>query len=295
MASRRTVLTATTGIFITQEAIHMALAQNRPSAAKRAAKSGTADAPAGQAASTVQPLFKAARPLRTFEDICLQIRHEVSEGRLKPGDRLPAERDLAEQFGVSRTAVREALRSLEVAGVIACQRGIHGGAFIRHGDPGIITQAVRDMVLLGRITTESVTETRILLMNDALRLACERASNVDLDAIERDIDLVEQLTRSGDLTRRSTYIINFYSLVARATHNEVMVMLIDSLSEIVRQLLDRIGPEPRSDVVEVRRLILKHLRARDAEAATEEMTRHLKRLSQYLRSKEKAVVRKARS
>jgi DNA-binding FadR family transcriptional regulator len=106
---------------------------------------------------------------------------------------------------------------------------------------------------------------------------------------------VEQLTRSGDLTRRSTYIINFYSLVARATNNEVMVMLINSLSEIVRQLLDRLGPEPRSDVIEVRRLILKHLRARDAEAATEEMTRHLERLSQQLRSKEKAATKRVRA
>lgn len=273
----------------------MVLAQNKVRAAKRTPKSDAADAAPKSARPVLRPEFKTAKPRRTFEDICLQIRQEVSEGRLKPGDRLPAERDLAEQFGVSRTAVREALRSLEVAGVVACQRGISGGAFIRHGDPGIITQAVRDMVLLGRITTESVTETRIMLMNDALRLACERATNIDLDAIERDIDLVEQLTRSGDFTRRSTYIINFYSLVARATHNEVMVMLIDSLSEIVRQLLDRIGPEPRSDIVDVRRQILKHLRARDAEAATLEMTRHMNRLSQQLRSKEKAMARKART
>ncbi|MBK4737381.1 FadR/GntR family transcriptional regulator [Noviherbaspirillum pedocola] len=252
--------------------------------------------PAEAASPTAPATLKAARtagkPRRTFEDICLQIRIEMQEGRLKPGDRLPAERELAEQLGVSRNAVREALRSLEVAGVIACQRGIGGGAFIRHGDPGIITQAVYDMVLLGRISTESLTETRILLMNDALRLACARATSIDLDAIERDIDLVEQLTYSGDLKGRSTYIINFYSLIARATHNEVMVMLIDSLSEIVRQLLDRISPTPRTDVIEVRRLILKHLRARNVDGAVLEMTRHLERLSQQLRAKEKTLAKK---
>ncbi|MBK4739013.1 FadR/GntR family transcriptional regulator [Noviherbaspirillum pedocola] len=235
----------------------------------------------------------AERPRRTFEDICLQIRTEMQEGRLKPGDRLPAERELAEQFGVSRNAVREALRSLEVAGVIACQRGVGGGAFIRHGDPRIITQAIYDMVLLGRISTESLTETRILLMNNALRLACTRATNMDFDAIERDIDLVEQLTHSGDLKGRSTYITNFYSLVARATHNEVMVMLIDSLSEIVRHLLDRIAPTPRTDVIEVRRAILRNLRARDAEGAVLVMTRHLERLSRQLHAKEKALTKGA--
>jgi len=246
-------------------------------------------------AAATQPSFRKARARRTFEDICVQIRAEVGEGRLKPGDRLPAERDLAEQFGVSRNAVREALRSLEVAGVVQCQRGVAGGAFIRHGDPAIITQAVQDMVLLGRISVDGVIEARILLMNDALRLACERATHVDFDAIERDIDLIARLTASGDLSRRSEHIIDFYSLVARATHNEVIVMLVDSLSEIFRRMLDRLGPDPRADLVDVRRSILAHLRARDAEAATREMTQHLERLSRDLRSREKALGRRAPS
>jgi len=255
----------------------------------RAAVPSTAPAAAAHTQDAVHdlgPAFTQIKMRRTFEDICQQIRSEVAAGRLKPGDRLPAERELAEQFGVSRTAVREALRSLEVAGVVACQRGVNGGAFIRRGDPGIITRAVQDMVLLGRITTESISEARILLTNDALRLACERASNVDFDAIEQNIDLLDELTRSGDLTRRSEHIVEFYNVVARATHNEVVVMLVNSLSQIVRQMLDRLGPEPRSDLVEVRRTILRHLRARDADAATGEMTRHLQRLSDDLKVRE---------
>jgi GntR family transcriptional repressor for pyruvate dehydrogenase complex len=279
----------------------MVTARKKPSTDKRAPidkrdrEVATAEIVKQKDTRAARPAFKTAKPRRTFEDICMQIRHEVNEGRLKSGDRLPSEREMAEQFGVSRNAVREALRSLEVAGVVSCHRGIAGGAFIRHGDPAIITQAVQDMVALGRITTESITEARVLLMNDALRLACIRASNVDLDAIERDIDLMEQLTHSGDLTRRSRHIIDFYSLVARATHNEVIVMLVDTLSEIFRQLLDRLGPGPRNDLIEVRRLILKHLRARDADAATQEMTRHLERLSRDLRLKERVLSRKSPS
>ena len=271
----------------------MAIAEKKSFTAKQAPEPGAASVPATVANPSSQPIFRAAKARRTFEDICEQIRSELGAGRLKPGDRLPAERDLAEQFGVSRTAVREALRSLEVAGVVSCQRGVSGGSFIRHGDPNIITQAVQDMVLLGRITTESLTEARIILMNDALRLACARATNVDLDAIERDIDLFEELTRSGDLPRRSAHITNFYSLIARATHNEVIVMLVDSMSEIVRQLLNRLGPDVRSDLIEVRRTVLKHLRARDADAAMDELTKHLERLSQDLLSKEKALARAA--
>jgi len=246
------------------------------------------------APTAVKSAFAVVRTRRAFEEICDQIGVEVAAGRLRPGDRLPAERDLAEQFGVSRTAVREALRSLEMAGIVECQKGINGGPFIRQGDPGIITRAIRDMVFLGKISTESVTEARILITNDAIRLACLRATEEDLDAIERDVDLWDDLVKRGDHTRRATSIVEFYRLIARATHNEVLVMMVDSLSEIVRLLLARVAPEPRSDVALVRRRILKHLRARDADRATDEMTSHLKRLSRYLKEQEKLAGASAR-
>jgi DNA-binding FadR family transcriptional regulator len=234
------------------------------------------------------PTFGRIKTRRAFEEVCDQIRREMAAGSLVPGDRLPAERDLAQQFGVSRTAVREALRSLEVAGVIFSRKGVTGGSFIKEGDPEVITQAVRDMVLLGQISNESITEARILITNDAIRVACERATAADLDAIEQDIDRAEQLTFQGNLSRRSQYITEFYRLVAKATHNEVIVMLVDSLSEIVRHQLERISPEPRKDVIEVRRRILKHLRARDAAKATHEMTTHLKNLGRYVQEQERA-------
>ncbi|HEY9280152.1 MAG TPA: winged helix-turn-helix domain-containing protein, partial [Eoetvoesiella sp.] len=76
-----------------------------------------------------RPSFSPIRPQRAFEEVCEQIRREVAAGTLRPGDRLPPERELAEQLGVSRTAIREALRSLENAGLVQCQQGMGGGAF----------------------------------------------------------------------------------------------------------------------------------------------------------------------
>lgn len=247
-------------------------------------------APARSAPAVVEPAFAVVKTRRAFEEIRDQIEREVAAGRLRPGDRLPAERDLAEQFGVSRTAVREALRSLEMAGIVECQKGIHGGPVIKRGDPALITRAVRDMVFLGQISTDAVTEARILVTNDAIRLACERATEEDLAAIERDIELWAELAGGGADSRRSADIVEFYRLLGRATHNEVIVMIIDSLSEIVRLLLDRVGPAPRDDVAVVRRRILRHLRARDADSAVREMTDHLQRLSRHLQKLEKRRV-----
>jgi DNA-binding FadR family transcriptional regulator len=226
------------------------------------------------------------KPRRAFEAVCDRIRREVAAGRLVPGDRLPAERTLAEQFGVSRTAVREALKTLEAAGIVQTQKGVYGGPFIRSGNPEGITHAVRDMVFLGQISTDDVTEARVLITSDAIRLACERGTSADFDAIEGDIDRCEQLTREGRFNR-AAYIVEFYNLLAKATHNQVLIMLVNSLSEIQRQHLDRISPAPRPNVVNVRRRVLKHLRARQARAAVEVMTEHLKRLNRYIKAQER--------
>jgi GntR family transcriptional repressor for pyruvate dehydrogenase complex len=237
--------------------------------------------------SATRATLKRDKTRRAFEEVCDQIRRELAAGTLVPGDRLPAERVLAEQFGVSRTAVREALKTLEVAGVIQTHKGMNGGPFIRSGNAEALTHAVRDLVTLRHISTESVLEARMLVTNDAIRLACERGTSVDFDAIERDIDRCDQLTREGKFNR-SAYIVEFYNVLAKATHNEVLVMLVNSLSEIQRQLLDRISPQPRPNVVNVRRRVLKHLRARDAEAASEEMTAHLRALSRYMQEQERS-------
>jgi GntR family transcriptional repressor for pyruvate dehydrogenase complex len=246
-----------------------AVARNRPDPAQRPAFEPT-----------------AVKQRRAFEGVCDQIRGAVERGELVPGDRLPPERDLCTQFRVSRTAVREALRSLEVAGIIHCQQGMGGGSFIKKGDSDVVVQAVQDMVLLGQIPTENITDARILLTGVAIRLACQKGTEADFDAIERDIDKSAELTRRGDFSRRTTYITEFYRVLARATHNEIIVMLLDSLSEVVRTLMAKVSPVPRTDVVDVRRKILAHLRERDAESAISEMSAHLESLNEYLKQQE---------
>src|SRR5260221_2809885 len=90
------------------------------------------------AALPVPVEFRPIRTRRAFEEICERIREQLALGVLKPGDKLPRERDLAEQFGVSRNVLREALRSLEMAGPLRLRKGGKGGAVIRRGGIGRI-------------------------------------------------------------------------------------------------------------------------------------------------------------
>lgn len=236
-------------------------------------------------------MFSPVKVRRAFEAVCDSIRAQVAKGALKPGDRLPSDRALAENFGVSRMAVREALRSLEMAGVVQAQAGVAGGFFICQGSADGLSQAVQDMVALGGIPSADVTEARIHLTGIAISLACERGTTEDFDAIEKDIERYAAAARTGQPLRDSSVITSFYHLLGRATHNQAVVMLIDALSEVVRNMLARIDPVPGEDVAQVRRKVLRHLRERDAARASAALTRHLKALDGYIEERSAAMRR----
>lgn len=236
--------------------------------------------------SDTPPVFAPVRMRRAFEAICDQIRQQLADGLLSAGDRLPSEKDLSEQFGVSRSGVREALRSLEMAGMVEALTGINGGFYIKQSHPEGITQAVRDMVALNQVPVSDVTEARILLCGLAIRLACERGTEADFAAIEADIDRFAELVKQGKPVRDSALITEFYRLIGRATHNEVIVMLIDALSEILRGLIAQLQA-PHSNVVQVRRKVLRLMREGEADKASAALAKHLTALHLLLEDTER--------
>jgi len=222
--------------------------------------------------ATEELAFQQVKTRRVFEGICEQIRQRLASGVLKPGDKLPAERDLALEFKVSRPAVREALRTLEISGIVSLMKGTKGGAFIRDGNPAMLTQSLQDLMFLGRVSVGSLVEARRLINGLVIELACERATEEDFAAIEANMDTIE---KTEDLQRRADEGVRFFGLIARATRNEVLVMMVDSLSDIIRVVIDRTGRKARPELVPVRRRILKAMRARDARAAAKAMDEYL--------------------
>lgn len=230
----------------------------------------------------------AAAPQRAFEDICERIRGRIAAGELKAGDKLPAERDMAEQFGVGRNAVREALRSLEMAGVVRLEKGRSGGAFIRPANASRVTHAIRDLMDFGSIGWAELTEARTLVLDTVVRLACERATPADVDALERNVDRTDELTRAGRFEERSEVAYAFYSQLAAATQNRALVLLVTSMSDLVRRFVEiaaRDGRRPIADVVPSRRRLMRALRAGDAEGAATELKTYLLRVHALMDAK----------
>jgi DNA-binding FadR family transcriptional regulator len=231
---------------------------------------------------TDESLFQPVRTRRCFEAVCDRIREQLMSGELKPGDQLPGERELAKRFGIGRAAARDALRSLEVSGVVEARKGIQGGFFIKNGGSGGLAQTVQDMVSLAQASLENVMEARTEIICVAIRLACPRATDEEFDAIQRDIDLHTDLFRLGRASRNTQSVIEFYRLIAQAAHNPLVLMMVDALSEVYRGMLASVDPRPNKDIMVVRQRVLDLMRKRNAQAASDAMAEHLRRVTEYL-------------
>ena len=216
--------------------------------------------------------------MRAADDITAQIRAEVSSGRLKPGARLPSERELAERFGVSRNTLREALRSLEHGGLLQLRQGATGGAFVREGNNEAAVAGLRDMFHLGAIRPEHLTEARIWIETVVVRAACQRAKAADRARLNANIEAATAAHHARDFYAAAELHLKFHGLLADSTHNPVLVLMMDALTGVMRQFLTRIGPAESPYVLPSRQRFMQHLAARDADAAVAEMEQHLKRL-----------------
>jgi len=233
-------------------------------------------------AATTSATFEPVSTPRAFEQVCNQIRGQLASGQLKAGDKLPPERELCVRFAVSRSVLREALRSLEIAGVITLKKGGTGGSFIAESNPRRVTQALADMMHLGAMSLSDLTEVRSLIMADAIRLACERATDEDFAAMDANIELTEKLTLARDYEERRSVATDFYHHVAVASRNPALVLVVDSLTGLLRQFFRTPATRPMSTLISSRRAFMKHLRARNATKATQELSTYLAGLHQYM-------------
>lgn len=218
---------------------------------------------------------------RAFEAVADQIRGQLTSGALQPGDRLPPERELAEQFSLSRNTVREALRSLEMAGVLEFRKGATGGAFVREGQGDAVIAGFYDLFRLGAIRPADLTEARLIVSVAATRLACQRGTEEDFEALRENVRQSEAAVAAGDVQERVRINLNFHRLLARTARNPVLVILTDALVEIQEQLLKVVLPLSDSSVMPSRRRLLKYLAARDEDKAAAEMETHLKALQRH--------------
>jgi len=244
------------------------------------AKSAKTTRPANVAVSSVtEPdLFSPVNVGRISEIIVEQIRALMRQGQLKPGDRLPPERELCERFGVSRVTVREALRMLESSGLVQIRVGAHGGAFVTAPSGDRVGAGLTDMLTLSAISAADVTEVRMILEIGIMPLVCERATDQDIADLEEICQRSEAALASGEYSM--DYSLEFHTRIAQATHNPAVVMLVESFRGPIHMSLQQareVAPQMGDLGTREHERLIEAIRHRKPEAATEIMREHLER------------------
>lgn len=225
-----------------------------------------------------EPQFQAIRSTRAFEEIATQIRSQLLQGRLMVGSRLPPERSLAAQFGVSRSTLREALRSLENAGLIQLQKGATGGAFIAERSGAAIVTGLFDLYYVGAIQPPQVADARVWLGSIIVREACRRATAEDLAALEQNVAEAEAASLRGDFLGRVARHTEFERMLVRLTGNPIIVIVANGLLDVLQHFAGTARDHQNDFVSASRRRLIQHLRTRNVEAAVAEMEECSRRL-----------------
>jgi GntR family transcriptional repressor for pyruvate dehydrogenase complex len=221
-----------------------------------------------------KPVYKAVRTSRLYEQIVQQIEESILKGALKPGDQLPAERELAQNFGVSRTAVREAVKALREKGLVEAYSG--RGTFITNGTSQAIRQSLDLMSRIGQ--QEGLThlaELRQILEPEIAALAAERIEDQLLITMRDAVATMERSLHDPDAYIEAD--LDFHLALAEAAANPMVLSLLDSIVGLLREQRLRIfrvdgGPE-RGQFHHKR--ILAATEAHDPEKARAAMREHL--------------------
>jgi GntR family transcriptional regulator, transcriptional repressor for pyruvate dehydrogenase complex len=245
---------------------------------------------AGTARESLSPaaepgLFSKVSVGRMSEVIVEKIRDLMRDGQLRPGDRLPPERELCERFGVSRVTMREALRMLESAGLVEIRVGARGGAFVTAPSSNRVGEGLADLLTLSVISAADVTEVRLILEVGIVPLVCERATEDDLIALEKICERSEEALRAGEYSMDMS--LEFHTVVAQATHNPALEMLVESFRGPILMSLQQAkdaAPEMGGLGTKEHELFIEAVRRRDADKASRIMREHLTRTAHRVQS-----------
>jgi GntR family transcriptional regulator, transcriptional repressor for pyruvate dehydrogenase complex len=215
------------------------------------------------------------------EQVVSFVRTLIDRGQLRPGDRLPAERELATQIGVSRPTVRAGLRALSAMGVVQSRHG--SGTYIPDGPPTLGTGPLSFLAALHGFTREEMYEARRILEVGAAGLAAERATP---DHVATLADEVASLFASlGTPLVFLVHDIKFHREVAAASGNPIVASLVEMVSALYyerrRDTAERASERDLRDAAEMHRRIYQSIRARDPQGARTAMNEHLLQASAY--------------
>ncbi len=222
-------------------------------------------------------MYKPVQASKVFERIAEQIEQRILSGELHTGDRLPTERELGEQFQASRTAVREAMKTLAQKGLVDMRPGrgtivINATSEAMQNSLGLMMRVEQEQNL------EQISEVRLILEPAIAALAAERATDEEIVVMRDAVKIMDLSLRNADAFISADN--DFHRALATATHNALVLTLVDSIVNLLsnqRKLIFSVDGGPERGQLHHKR-ILTAIVQRNAKAAREAMLAHLQQV-----------------
>ena len=230
-------------------------------------------------------IIQPVRSAQNTEQVVARVFQLIKRDELKPGDRLPPERELAKQLGISRPSLRAGLGSLISMGVLQSRQG--AGTFLVDGPPALDSEPLRLLAELHGFSYDHMFETRSILEVGAAGLAAERATGDQLATMAEEI--AEMFAALKDPQQFLVHDIAFHRAVASASGNPTLATLVEMVSAILyerrRDTIER--AHDFNEALELHRRVYRAIRSRNAEEAREAMREHIVRAQRAFALEEK--------
>jgi GntR family transcriptional regulator, transcriptional repressor for pyruvate dehydrogenase complex len=222
-----------------------------------------------------------AKGSRVSSSVVDHLRELVSSGQLGPGDRLPAERDLAERLGVGRNSIREALRELQMLGLVEARRG--AGTFVRAADPSSLMAPFQTVISLSDAAVDDVMEFRRAFEPEVAALAARHATDGDIADLQSALRRFDQAVASDD--RPYGADVDFHEVVARCTGNPLIMAVQHALAQLFAEMRSRLSDssyQPDNRAARGHQALFGAIVAGDPDAARDVMRQHLDEVEESL-------------
>ena len=224
----------------------------------------------------------AIKQLKRSDLVAQEIKRMVTERNLSPGDRLPRESELQEQFQVSKGTVREALKSLEVQGLITISTGPSGGGTIVEVPLDRTLQFMQNYLFFKDVTIDDIYAVRLTLEPELAAGAVPHLTEADFEALEHSINCCDPSSSDSDLLMQRREDVNFHDILAAANPNPFLRFTCELINEMIRQLIVFGNRTPKTEHrrfgeenANYHREIVQAARERDTERVRELMLQHM--------------------
>jgi GntR family transcriptional regulator, transcriptional repressor for pyruvate dehydrogenase complex len=231
-------------------------------------------------------MIEPVKRLNVTDSIVNQIKELVLQGKLNQGDKLPPERELMNLFEVGRPSLREALKVLEAQGLITKTQK---GTIISGNHDKFFIDSLMFQLYFSSAEWREIFETRKLLEKELTFLATKRATENDFKEIEASITLMEIAIHDNNLEDYVSANLNFHDTIARASKNQVMYHLYQSINNLIQQAQEQAVTVPgiMKDSLKYHQDILEAMKQREPVLASERMCHHIQSVHGFLQEKEK--------